>query len=200
MANNIVEVVVKATDQFSNVINDLRNNAATAANGISASFNNVGNTLKGIGSNLSTYITAPIAGIGAVALKAGMDFEAGMSSIKALTGATGEEMVKLHDLALEMGEKTKYSATEAAKGMEELLKAGMSVEQVMGGGLNAALSLATAGELQLADAAEIMSTAMNAFKADGMSAGDAANILAGCANASATSVGELKFSLPIISS
>lgn len=195
MSSNVVDIVIKATDQFSSVFNLIRTNAESSANSITSSFQRAGNNMTSIGKTMSTAISLPIAGIGAAALKAGMDFEAGMSSIKALTGASSEEMVKLHDLALKMGQDTKYSATEAAKGLEELLKAGMSTEQVMNGGLNAALSLATAGELELADAAEIMSTAMNAFKADGMSAGDAANILAGCANASATSVGELKFSL-----
>ena len=195
MASNIVDIVIRATDQFSSVFNNIRSQAESASGSITSSFQRAGANMSSIGKTMSTAISLPIAGIGAAALKAGMDFEAGMSSIKALTGANAEEMVRLHDLALKMGADTKYSATEAAKGMEELLKAGMSVEQVMSGGLNAALSLATAGELQLADAAEIMSTALNAFKADGMSAGDAANILAGTANASATSVSELKFSL-----
>lgn len=128
-----------------------------------------------------------------------IEFEAQIASIKALTGASTEEMAQMQALALEQGAKTKYSALEAAQGIEELLKSGLTPAQVQAGGLNAALNLATAGSLGLADAAEIMSTALNAFKKDGMTAAQAADILAGTANASATSVEELRHSLAMVS-
>jgi TP901 family phage tail tape measure protein len=130
-----------------------------------------------------------------------MDFEAQMSSIKSLL--SNEEkalMPQLQDLAMKMGAATKYSALEAAQGMEELIKAGLTVKQVMEGGLEGALNLATAGDLDLAEAAEIMSTAMNTFQKDGLKAAEAANILAGTANASATSVHELRYSLAAVGS
>lgn len=129
-----------------------------------------------------------------------MDFEAQMSSIQALTGATAQQMQQMQTLALQMGAKTKYSALEAAQGIEELLKAGLTPAQVQAGGLEAALNLAAAGGLQLADAAEIMSTALNTFQRDGLSASKAADILAGTANASATSVEELRYSLAAVGS
>jgi len=100
---------------------------------------------------------------------------------------------------MEMGAQTKYSALEAGAGIEELLKAGLSPAQVEAGGLEAALNLATAGGLDLAKASEIMSTALNAYKADAMTAADASNILAGTANASATSVEELQYGLAAVS-
>ena len=132
-------------------------------------------------------------------IKKGVDFEAQMSSIKALAGLTGQEMLEVQNLTMQMGAKTKYSALDAAKGMEELLKAGLSVAKVKGGGLEAALNLATAGSLDLTKAAEIMSTSLNAYKSDGLSASQAADILAGTANASASSVEELAYSLSQVS-
>ncbi|TVX93049.1 phage tail tape measure protein [Paenibacillus agilis] len=141
-------------------------------------------------------------GAGALALdsfKKSMNFEAQLDSIQALGGLASHEMKKINDLAMQMGSQTKYSALEAAAGMEELIKAGMTVDQVMGGGLEASLNLATAGGLELAEAAEIMSTAMNAYKRDAMSAAEASNILAGTANASATSVQEMRYSLSAVS-
>ncbi|TPG84230.1 phage tail tape measure protein [Brevibacillus laterosporus] len=149
--------------------------------------------------------------LGTVALAAGgvasafssvnkaMDFESQMSSIKALTGASSTEMKQMSDLALEMGAATKYSALEAGQGIEELLKAGLSPATVKAGGLEAALNLATAGGLGLAEAAEIMSTSLNAYKADSMTAAQASDILAGTANASATGVSDLRFSLAAVS-
>lgn len=160
---------------------------------------NVSSQLSGAGKVMSAALTAPLAGMAAASLKAGADFEAGMSSVKAVSGATGEEMKQLEELALKMGAETKYSAKEATSGIEELIKAGVSVKDIMGGGLKGALSLAAAGEIELADAAEIASTVLNSFKADGLNVAQAADILAGAANASATSVQEMKFSLSMCS-
>lgn len=123
------------------------------------------------------------------------DFEQEMSNIKAVTGATTAEMQKMNALALKMGADTKYSALESAQGIEELLKAGLTTQQVLNGGLAGALSLAAAGGISVAESAEIASTALNAFRADGLSVAKAADILSGAANASATDVAELKYSL-----
>ena len=61
------------------------------------------------------------------------------------------------------------------------------------------MDLAAAGGVSVADAAEIASTALNAFKNDSLSVAQASDILAGAANASATSVGELKLGLSAVS-
>ncbi|OTX32154.1 phage tail tape measure protein [Bacillus thuringiensis serovar malayensis] len=135
----------------------------------------------------------------AMAVKESMKFEQKMADIQAVSGATGDEMKKISDLAVQMGEKTKYSSVEAGQGIEELIKAGVSLTDIINGGLEGALNLATAGELELGDAAEIASTALNAFKDDNLSVAQAADLLAGAANASATSVGEMKFGLSMVS-
>ncbi|MGX5426954.1 phage tail tape measure protein [Bacillus cereus] len=129
------------------------------------------------------------------AVEESMNFEQQMANIKAVSGATGQEMSKLSELAVKYGEDTKYSSVEAGKGIEELIKAGVSLTDIINGGLEGALNLASAGELELGEAAEIASTALNAFKRDGLSVTDAANLLAGAANASATDVHELKYGL-----
>ncbi len=183
----IRSLVVKVTADIGSLKKGLQEAQDTMAN--------VGKQLSGAGKTMSAALTLPLAGMAAASLKAGADFEAGMSSVKAVSGATGEEMKQLEDLALKMGAETKYSAKEAASGIEELIKAGVSVKDIMGGGLKGALSLAAAGELELADAAEIASTVLNSFRADGLNVSQAADILAGAANASATSVSEMKFSL-----
>ncbi|MFK4330013.1 hypothetical protein ABH955_000665 [Bacillus sp. RC240] len=129
------------------------------------------------------------------AVEESMNFEQQMANIKAVSGATGQEMSKLSELAVKYGEDTKYSSVEAGKGIEELIKAGVGLTDIINGGLEGALNLAAAGELELGEAAEIASTALNAFKRDGLSVTDAANLLAGAANASATDVHELKYGL-----
>ncbi|WP_445505822.1 phage tail tape measure protein [Niallia sp. 03091] len=173
-------------------------------NEFSNTMNNVGSRMTETGQNMTqTFGPGTLAlGIGlGTATKKAMDFEAQMSSVKSVMSP--DEVQKysgsLEKLAITMGSKTKYSATEAAQGIEELIKAGVSVRDITNGGLSGALSLATAGELELKDAAEVASTALNAFRDDNISVARAADILAGSANASATDVGELKFGLSMVS-
>ncbi|WP_220185023.1 phage tail tape measure protein [Thermoactinomyces daqus] len=129
------------------------------------------------------------------AVKKAADFEAQLSSIQAVTGASAQEMEQFRQLAIQMGAQTKFSATEAAQGIEELAKAGVSTSDILNGGLKGALDLAAAGELDLAEAAQIASTALNAFRSEHLSVAEAANILAGAANASATDVKEMNLGL-----
>ncbi|HEY9746430.1 MAG TPA: phage tail tape measure protein, partial [Oculatellaceae cyanobacterium] len=127
------------------------------------------------------------------------DFEAQLSSVKAVTGASAQEMERFKQLALELGAETKYSAAEAAQGIEELAKAGVSTAKILDGGLAGALNLAAAGEIDLAEAAQIASTVLNAFRKDNLSVAQAADILAGAANASATDIKELNYGLSQVS-
>lgn len=131
------------------------------------------------------------------AVKNYSDFTAQLSQIKAVTGLDAEAMDAVKEKALELGADTQFSSTEAAQGMTELLKAGVSVKDVLGDASQAALDLAATGQLSLPEAAEIMSTAMNAFHMD--DATHAADVLVGAANASATGVQELKYSLSAVS-
>jgi|GEM_PF-1454764 len=164
------------------------------------SVGNLSDQLKYVGAGITAVGAGIAAGLG-VAVNKAADFEQGMAN--AYSVMAPDEVARFRDeleqLAITMGSDTKYSATEAAQGIEELVKAGVSVEDIMSGGLSGALSLATAGELELADAAEIASTALNAFRDDALDVNKAADILAGAANASATSVSELKFGLSQVS-
>lgn len=166
----------------------------------------VSNKLAGLKNSLASPIG--MMGMGAATMGIGgflvdsaqkaMDFSYQISNIKALTNMGDAELEQVRKKALDLGAATQFSSIEAAQGMTELLKAGMSVEEVMNGATDAALNLAAAGELSLPEAAEIMSTAMNAFKVT--DAAHAADILAGAANASATDVHELKYALSAVSS
>jgi TP901 family phage tail tape measure protein len=146
-------------------------------------------------------VARTVGGAMGLAVKKSMDFEAQMSSVKSVMAPdeVNQFGAALEKLAQKMGSQTKYSATEAAQGIEELVKAGVSVKDILNGGLSGALSLATAGELELKDAAEVASTALNAFRTDNITVAQAADILAGAANTSATDVGEMKFGLSMVS-
>ncbi|WP_260444303.1 phage tail tape measure protein [Listeria booriae] len=199
------EATQKFTTGFSNAFSKVTTSVSNATNKIKNDFNGiikkageVENHLSDISRKMAIAAGAISVGLGA-AIKTAADFESQMSSVKAISGASASEMKQLGALAMKAGADTKYSSKEAAQGIEELMKAGVSTADILNGGLLGALNLATAGDLELADSAEIASTALNAFKADNLSVAEAADILAGAANASATDVTEMKFALSQVS-
>lgn len=168
--------------------------------------NSMGNTLNEFTNGMLMPTSMQMAGAAGIGygvydtIKTSMDFDAQLSAIKSLTPKEGingmsrdEVMAQIREHAKELGQSTAFGNKEVTQGMTELIKAGISLKDVLGNASEAALNLATAGDLALPEAAEIMSTAMNTFGVK--DATHAANILAGAANASATSVHEMKYSL-----
>ncbi|PGX99878.1 phage tail tape measure protein [Bacillus cereus] len=203
-AQHYAEQIHRATAELNRFENELRqsNNELDQQSNRLLNFGSrmetLGNHLQNAGMQISMVFGGMTYAIGRglkSAVEESMNFEQQMANVKAVSGSTGEEMKKLSELSVEMGEKTRFSSVEAGKGVEELIKAGVGLTDIINGGLEGALNLATAGELELGEAAEIASTALNAFKADHLSVADAANILSGAANASATDVRELKYGL-----
>lgn len=166
----------------------------------SAKLTTAGNKARAFGQDLTgSFGVATLAGGAAIgySLKKAMDFEQGMTDTEALMSQ--EEWAKdgkqLTDLVKEQGAATKFSSVEAALGLQELVKAGVSTQNILNGGLKDGLNLATAGGLDLAKAAEVMSTSLNAFEDKSVTSTKAANLLAGAANASATDVEEMAYGL-----
>ncbi|MGU5502535.1 phage tail tape measure protein [Streptococcus anginosus] len=188
LGNAFQQAGSKATNALMGIVNHT-NQAASATS-------NLIKTALGISAAYAGFNFIKNAIGGAITKSA--DFEARMSSIKAVTGSSADVMRQFHDAAIKAGADTAFSATEAADAIEELAKAGVSTKDILSGGLTGALNLATAGELDLKEAAEIASTALNAFKRDNLSVADAADQLAGAANASATDVHELKYGLSMV--
>jgi Phage-related minor tail protein len=159
-------------------------------------------SVTGLGSSiqsaLGTAAVGAVVGLGAAfvgSVKSAADFEKQMSAIGAVSGATQTEMDALTQTALQLGKDTSFSAKEAAAGMEELAKAGVSTADIIGGAGRAALDLAAAGAVGVADAAEIASNALNVFNLSGADMAHVADQIAGAANASAIGVNDYKFSL-----
>lgn len=130
------------------------------------------------------------AGLGVIAV-ATANFDKAMSGVAATGSEATAAMDDLRAAAIKAGADTAFSASEAAAGMEALLKAGVSVQDVLGGGLDGALSLAAAGELEVADAAEIAATALVQFKLAGEDVPHVADLLAAGAGKAQGDVSDL---------
>ena len=154
---------------------------------VNKSLGNMGRSLASGGGRLAAAgigMAAPIA----AAVQQGAAFESTLLNIRASTGATAAQIDQIKASSMAMSQALGVGPTEAAQGMLELLKAGMSLESVLGGAGRTALEFAKVGEMDVAQAAVVMSDAMNVFK---VSSEVAANALSSAADASSTSIAQM---------
>jgi TP901 family phage tail tape measure protein len=133
---------------------------------------------------------ALLAGVG-IAVNAFMKFDSAMSEVQASTHETTANMELLREAAINAGADTAFSAEEAAKGIDELAKAGVSTKDILGGGLSGALALAAAGSLGVGEAAEIAASALTQFKLSGKDIPHLADLLAAGAGKAQGSVEDM---------
>lgn len=162
--------------------------------GAENSISGLASMLKETGTTLSLGISAPLLGVATSAIKTAADFEENMNIMKAVSGATADQMKLLEAQALKLGADTVFSASEAAQGMLELSKAGLSVNDTMQA-IPGVLDLAAAGGLGVGQAAEIASNALNTFHLPASKAGEVANLFAAAANASSIEVTDMAQSM-----
>lgn len=154
--------------------------------GISKISSIAGKGLKATGAIIAGAGTA-IVGLGTAAIKVGADFESGMSKVKAISNASGEEMAKLTEKAKEMGAKTKFSAGESAEAFQYMAMAGWKTADMLDG-IEGIMNLAAASGENLATTSDIVTDALTAF---GMSASDSgrfADVLAAASSNANTNV------------
>lgn len=143
---------------------------------------------KTTGGLLSKNVTLPIVGVGAAAVKTATDFEAGMSEVKAISGATGSEFDALKDKAIEMGAKTKFSASDSADAFKYMAMAGWDASQMMDG-IAGIMDLAAASGEDLATTSDIVTDALTAFGLKARDSAHFADVLAQASSKSNTNVG-----------
>lgn len=177
----------KFSKGFTSAYNDLKvfgDKSATAEqklNGLSSAF-------KTTGGLLSRNVTLPIVGVGAAAVKTATDFEAGMSEVKAISGATGSEFDALREKAIEMGAKTKFSASDSADAFKYMAMAGWDASAMMDG-IAGVMDLAAASGEDLATTSDIVTDALTAFGLQASDSAHFADVLAQASSKSNTNVG-----------
>lgn len=151
--------------------------AGSTAKTVASGMENTGRKSALIASGMTAAGLA-VAAFGVAAVKMAADFDQQMSTVQANTGATGAQMDQLRAAAIEAGASTVYSATDSADAINDLGKAGMSVTDILTGGLSGALNLAASDGMAVGDAAEYMANALSMFHLKGSQASQVADTLA----------------------
>lgn len=118
------------------------------------------------------------------------DFEAAMSQVQAISGATGSELTRLTNKAKEMGSTTKFTAQESAEAFNYMAMAGWKTEDMLNG-IEGILSLAAASGEDLATTSDIVTDALTAFNMKASDAGRFSDVLAAAASNANTTVSEM---------
>lgn len=151
--------------------------AGSTAKTVASGMENTGRKSALIASGMTAAGLA-VAAFGVAAVKMAADFDRQMSTVQANTGATGAQLDQLRAAAIEAGASTVYSATDSADAINDLGKAGMSVTDILTGGLSGALNLAASDGMAVGDAAEYMANALSMFHLKGSQASQVADTLA----------------------
>lgn len=159
---------------------------------------------KGLASTVSSIVGGiTLAKLTKSIVEAGSNFEAAMSKVQAISGASSSDMIKLSDKAKEMGSTTKFSATESAEALQYMAMAGWKTNDMLSG-LPGIMNLAAASGEDLAQTSDIVTDALTAF---GMKASDSekfADTLAAAssnANTNVSMLGEsFKYCAPVCGS
>ena len=184
----------KSVKKANSEVDDLNTNAGEA-----------GEVFTGIGEKIASAVVMKGVSVAADALgtlkdkaveaaeyvvEVGGSFEAGMSEVEAISGATSSELEALENKAKSLGSSTKFSATEAANAMTNMSLAGWSVNQTLSG-IDGVLQLAAASNMDLADASQIVTDNISTFNLEASQSTHLADMMAYAQANSSTTAAEL---------
>lgn len=184
----------KSVKKANSEVDDLNTNAGEA-----------GEVFTGIGEKIASAVVMKGVSVAADALgtlkdkaveaaeyvvEVGSSFEAGMSEVEAISGATGSELETLESKAKSLGSSTKFSATEVAGAMTNMSLAGWSVNQTLSG-IDGVLQLAAASNMNLADASQIVTDNISTFNLEASQSTHLADMMAYAQANSSTTAAEL---------
>ena len=187
----------RAADELDNSLDDVDDSAEQATEGFTV--------MKGVLANLAAdairKVVTGLIDLAKTTINTGMEFEASMSKVAAVSGANGTELEALTNKAKEMGATTKFSASEAAEAFNYMAMAGWKTEDMLDG-IEGVMSLAAASGEDLATTSDIVTDALTAM---GYSAGDAgrlADVIAAASSNANTNVGMMgktfQYAAPIV--
>jgi len=164
---------------------------------LSKSVTKFGDDMTKAGKAMTTKVTLPILAMGAAVLKVAGDFEAGMNRVRALTAATGEQMIKMEKQARELGATTQFSASQAADAMGFMAQAGLNANDIMGS-LPHTLNIAAAAQIDMGRAADITTNIMKGFRLETDDMGHAVDVLTATFTNSNTDLNQLAEAMKMV--
>ena len=171
----------------------IRGDTKLDSSGFSKGIDKLGSVAKagmGVLAKAGAAAVTALGAAGVAAIKVGSDFEAAMSEVQAISGATGSDLEKLSDAAKEMGATTKFSASESAEALKYMAMAGWDTEEMLNG-LPGVINLAAASGEALGTVSDIVTDAMTAFGLSTEETSRFVDVLAQTANKSNTNVAML---------
>ena len=149
----------------------------------------LGSSIEGVGKAVMPASVA-VTGIGVAGIKVATDFEKAMSSVQAITGATGDDFERLRNTAIDLGATTAFSAGEVAEAMTEMAKAGWSTTQIIDGMAGVLDATAASGE-GLGSVATIVADAITGFGMEAKDSARVADLLTQAANSGTIGITDL---------
>ena len=173
---------------FSIALNLLTQGIKRGANEVEATFKRMRSTIVGTFANLGVGLG--VFSFGRQMINAAKDFEAGMARVRAVSNATQAEFKAMEAEAKRLGATTKYTATEAASALENLVRNGLNPGQATEA-LPRVLQFAQANSIGLAEAADLLTNTLNGFNMAVSESGKTTDIMSSTAAHSATNVLDL---------
>ena len=164
---------------------------------LQARFDRVGQRMQQTGRTLTRRVTAPVVALGTAIVRTAASFEQSMNRVGALTGATGSEFDRLNERAQELGRTTQFSASQAADGMGFLAQAGFETNEIYDA-MPGVLNLAAAGQLELAESADIASNVLQGMNMDVSELDRLMDVMAATATSSNTDIRQLGDALSFV--
>lgn len=150
-----------------------------------------------MGRSLSVGLTAPLVAIGATSAKTAIDFEAAMSKVRAVTGATDDAFASLSDNARKLGASTRFSASQVASLQLEFAKLGFTADEITNV-TGATLNLAQASGSDLAQSAEVAGSTLRAFGLQVTETGRVTDVMARSFSSSALDLSTFQDSMKFV--
>jgi len=164
--------------------------AQQGADQTTAKMQQTGQAMTAAGRSM-TLLGAALVGAVGLAVKASADFEKEISKFQAAAQETPEVLDEVREKALQIGRDTSFGAGQAAEAITALSYAGLETTDILEGAADAAVALAEAGELEVAEAASIAAAAMNIWQLEAHELEKVSNSLIGVFANSDTMVDQL---------
>ena len=200
-AEKQVETASKQTsEQVKKNNKEIGESSKTASEQSAQYWTGAGSKIKSILSTITAATATGAVAAGTAAINAGRSFEAGMSEVKAISGASRKDLEALTNKAKEMGATTKFSATQASEGLKYMAMAGWNSQQMIAG-LPGVMNLAAASGENLGTVSDIVTDALTAMGLKASDSAHFADVLATAASSSNTNVAMMgetfKYAAPV---